>query len=213
MSTAYPPADALDSVNNPRQPFGLPLGTVRAFLSLLICGFFWVVMLWPADQKAPEPLLAHYFMLMLVILTFSPYTKGAITDDTSRLLPRALRFLVVVGTIGVVALAWVRLNDPNELRLRVTPNPNEVQDWWVPFLLITAGGFAGGLFLRLVLGSNNPVFQTLRAWLSVLGMLMLLGEIVFWVAIAGAETKPEAFIHTLQGFNLAVIAAYFGTRA
>lgn len=211
MSRLVPPPDMVDSVSNPRQPFGLPLGTVRAFLSLLICGFFWVVLLWPAGKPAPEPLLAHYFMLMLVILTFSPYSSAAVSDSGSQLIPRLLRFLVVAGTIGIVALAWARLGNPNELRMRVTPNGDEVEAWWVPYLLTTAGGFAVGLFLRLLFGRDNPIYQTLRAWLSVLGMLFLLGEIVFWVAVAGADYKPD--IHVFQAFNLGIIAAYFGTRA
>ena len=210
MSTTVPAADVIDSVNNPRQPFGLPLGTVRAFLSLLICGFFWVVMLWPDANTAPRPLLAHYFMLMLVFLAFSPYSKGAaVEDESSRWLPRLLRFLAVAGTVGVVGLALAQ--NHMQLKDRITPDPQEVKDWWVPFLATTAGAYAAGLTVRFLLGRENPVFQSLRAWLSVAGMLLLFGEIVFWVAVANAQEKPD--IHILQGFNLAFIAAYFGTRA
>ena len=87
----------------------------------------------------------------------------------------------------------------------------EVQEWWVPLLATTAGAYAAGLIIRFLLGRDNPVFQTLRAWFSLLGMLLLFGEIVFWVAIAGAENKPD--IHVYQAFDLAFIAMYFGTRA
>ncbi|MGL6097537.1 MAG: hypothetical protein ACRC7O_17285 [Fimbriiglobus sp.] len=212
MITAPAPA-AFDSVSDPRHPFGLPMGTVRGVLSLLICGFFWAVMLWPGGTEPPRPLLAHYFMLMLVILTFSPYSKGAVADPMSRFLPWLLRFLVVAGTAGVAVLALARLGDPVALQQRVTPDPTEVSLWWVPFLLTAAGGFAAGMFLRFVFGPTHPLFQTLRAWLSVIGMLLLVAELVFWMAIAGAENKPDIFVHTWQGFSLAFVAAYFGTRA
>ena len=204
-------AAVLDSVNNPRQPFGLPLGSVRGFLSLLICGFFWIVLLLP-DTQPLQALLAHFFMLVLVVLLFSPYSKwDNVSDVGPRTLPWALRVICVGGSIAVVAFVAVKF--PERLSTRLTPDPNEVKDWWATYLAVTAGGFSFGQLLRFVLGRQNPIFQTLRAWMSLLAMLLLLGEILFWVAINSAENKPEEFIHIYQAFDLGLIAAYFGTRA
>ena len=77
---SYPTAPStvqvvLDSVSESRHPFGLPLGSVRGFMSLMICAFFWIVLLWP-EPFLVRPLLAHYFMLALVLLVFSPYSSG-----------------------------------------------------------------------------------------------------------------------------------------
>jgi hypothetical protein len=76
-----------------------------------------------------------------------------------------------------------------------------------------AGGFAVGKLMRLSLGRDNPLFQTLRAWFSVVALLMLGSELIMWVAFASAENKPDQFIHYWQAFELAFVSAYFGTRA
>ena len=70
MSTQTPVRDVLDPVNEPRHPFGLPMGSVRGFMALLICGFFWLVLLWPGEQIV-KPLLGHFFLLALVLLAFA----------------------------------------------------------------------------------------------------------------------------------------------
>lgn len=209
MSTVVPEADSLDSVNNPRHPFGLPLGTVRGFLSLLICGFFWMVLLWPGEQP-PKALLTHFFMLVPVILLFSPYSKGDEPESAgARFLPWLFRLLCLAGSAAVVAL--VAVQHPDRLHTRLTPDPEEVKTWWSTLLIVTTLAFLFGQAARRVLGRDNPGFQILRAWLSLLGMLLLVAELGFWVLVSSAETKPD--IHVWQAFDLAFIAAYFGTRA
>ena len=132
----------LDPVNNPRQPFGLPAGTVRGFLSLLICAFFWMVLLWPSDAVA-KPLLGHFFMLALVLMAFasSPSAHSGYRDTS--LTPWLMRMLFVGGSIAVVAFTLVK--DPAQFSQRLTPDVVEFRDWWGTFLAVTAGGFAFGL--------------------------------------------------------------------
>lgn len=199
-----------DSVSDPRHPFGLPLGSVRGFLSLLIVGFFWIVLLWPDEQRS-KPLLGHYFMMALVLLTFSPYSKaGARPEDGPQFLPWILRWFTVLGTIAVISFVAVRY--PDRLS-RLTPDPLEFQQWWGPFLATTAGGFAFGKGIRHLLGATTPLFTTLRSWFSVVGMLMLVLEMIFFVAVTTTEGNTEDFAHYWQAFELAIVAAYFGTRA
>ena len=200
----------LDPVNNPRQPYGLPAGTVRGFLSLLICAFFWMVLLWPSDAVA-KPLLGHFFMLALVLMAFasSPSAHSGYRDTS--LTPWLMRMLFVGGSIAVVAFTLVK--DPAQFSQRMTPDVVEFRDWWGTFLAVTAGGFAFGLFIRFVLGRENPVFLTLRAWLSVVGMVMLALELGLFVAFMSAESKPDTFMRYWQTIEVAAVAAYFGTRA
>lgn len=190
------------------QPFGLPTGSVRGFLSVLICGFFWMTLLWPT--KPDHPLLGHFFMLGLVMMAFANHPRQ-VEVGTSPFLPWLLRLLFVGGSVATVAFAGVR--DWAGLQLRLTPSEVEVREWWVSYMGTLAAGFALGLVARFGLGRQNPVFFNVRAWLSVLGILMLLAETAMFVAFSTAETKPTELIRYWQLIELAVIAAYFGTRA
>jgi hypothetical protein len=202
-------APVIDSVNNPRHPFGLPLGTIRGTMSLLICSFFWAALLWP-EPTPPKPLLAHYFMLALVLLVFSPYSKDS-SEEGSRFVPRLMRVLAIGGSLAVLGI--VAASHPERLNARLTPDPAEVKDWWGVFLATVACGFAVGNVVRLILGRDNPVFQTLRAWLSVVGLLMMAAELVMWVSFSTADNKQDEFLRFWQAFEMAFVSCYFGTRA
>ena len=206
MSTA----PVIDSTSDPRHPFGLPLGSVRGFMSLAICAFFWVVLLFPGEPGAIKPPLGHFFLLALVMMAFSSTPSVTLDGSAGNVLPWTLRIIFVGGTAAVVA--FVIFQYPDRLRPRLTPNPDEFAAWWLPLLACTAGGFAIGLMLRVVLGRSAPVFRTARSWLSVVGLVMLALEVGF-VLINATSQAPADFLQYWDAVELAVVAAYFGTRA
>lgn len=209
MSMQAPVRDVLDPVNEPRHPFGLPMGSVRGFMSLLICGFFWLVLLWPGEQIV-KPLLGHFFLLALVLLAFASSPSPRTEDDSSPFLPWILRVLFVGGSVAVVLLCLFQY--PDRLQSRLTPDPEEFAHWWGPFLATMSIGFAAGLFVRFVLGRDHPLFQTFRAWLSVVGLVMLVLEIGLFVMFTTSENRQADFLRYWQAVELAFVAAYFGTR-
>src|SRR5437773_8503644 len=145
-----------------RHPYGLPMGTIRGFMSVLICAFFWIYLL--SDERVVAAPLGHFFLLTLVFLAFASHP---IPHDAqkSELLPWLMRLLFVGGSVAVVV--FVLYKDPGRLAARLTPDQSEVVQW--PVLLGTlAGGFGLGLFLRSVLGRNSDLFQTIRAWVGVI---------------------------------------------
>lgn len=189
--------------------YGLPMGTVRGFLSVLICSFFWIILLWPGEHPPHVP-LGHFFLLTLVFLAFASHPIQEIR--MSSFLPWLMRMIFVGGSIAVVAFVLVK--DPARLGERLTPNPAEIAQW--PALLgCLAGGFGAALFLRTVLGRDHPLFQTLRAWVGVLAMLLLLSETIFqFVILPTLSDRPgvEA-MKVWEGILIAVVAGYFGSRA
>ena len=195
----------IDSVNNPRHPFGLPQGTIRGILSLLICAFVWMVLLWPTEVKLP---LSHFFLMALVLMAFS--SSPHLQMGESKVIPWILRVLFVGGSIGVVLYAMFR--DPQSMS-KLTPDQIEFTNWWGPYLGCLTGGFLAGVMLRFILGRENQIFQTIRAWLSVIGMMMMVGEFVLF--LTGVQTRPDSenFVRVWQAVQLAVVSAYFGTRA
>ena len=191
--------------------FGLPAGSVRGFLSLLICAFFWIFLLLPEPPAALQPLkapLGHFFLLTMVFLAFAshPLPEGRIHT-----LPWLMRLLFVGGSVAVVVLAVVR--DPNMAAARLTPSADDIAQWPV-LLACLAGGFGVAQFLRFILGRRSELFMTLRAWVGVIAMLLLLAETVLqFVILPGVtERNPDA-IKVWEGAIIAVVAAYFGARA
>jgi len=202
-----PPQAALDSVNDARQPFGLPTGSVRGLMALFICGFFWMVLLWPGELGA-RPVLGHFFLLALVLMAFASSRREG---KQTRTIPLVLRFLFVGGSVLVIG--YCMFDHPDRLQTRLTPNAQEFHDWWGPFLATMFAGFAFGLFLRFVIGRENHIFQTIRAWFSVVGLVMLAIEFGLFAMIGSSESKPEDFLRIWQVVEVGIISAYFGTRA
>ena len=200
----------IDSTSDPRHPFGLPLGSVRGFMSLAICAFFWVVLLFPGEPAVIKPPLGHFFLLALVMMAFSSTPSVTLDGSAGNVLPWTLRLLFVGGTAAVVAFVLVQY--PDRLQPRLTPDTDEFKSWWIPLLACTAGGFAVGLVTRFVFGRSSPLFRTLRSWLSVVGLVMLTLEVGF-VLINATSQAPKDFLQYWDAVELCVVAAYFGTRA
>jgi len=190
-------------------PYGLPMGTVRGFLSVLICSFFWIALLDPRDSVPPVP-LGHFFLLTLVFLAFASHPIQELRPRS--FLPWLMRVIFVGGSFAVVI--YVGVNDPNRLSARLTPNAAEITQW--PVLLgCLAGGFGAALALRVLLGRNSPMFMTIRAWVGIIAMLLLLFETIFqFVILPNMSDKPgvEA-MQVWEGVLIATVAAYFGSRA
>jgi hypothetical protein len=189
-------------------PYGLPMGTVRGFLSVLICLFFWIILLYP-KENAPTAPLGHFFLLTLVFLAFASHPIYELR--TTSVLPWIMRILFVGGSAGVIA--YVLLTDPQRLSARLTPNPAEITQWPV-LLACLAGGFGTALVARFVLGRQSPMFMTIRAWIGVIAMLLLLFETIFqFVIVPNMSDKSKEAMEVWEGILIATVAAYFGSRA
>lgn len=206
MSVASAPA----ALPEARHPFGLPLGTIRGTLALMICGFVWLVLLWPHDGvKLP---LAHYFLGSMVFLAF--VTHPALPTGAGRsVAPWLLRLAFAGGSVGVLVLLGMT-SEWDRVSARLLPDLDEFKWWFLPFVAVTGGGFLIGRLFRLVLGNASPFFQSLRAWLSVLALLMMLAEFLLFMAFASVEPTANQyqFLHVWQSVQLLAVSAYFGSR-
>lgn len=199
-----------------KHPYGLPMGTVRGFLSLLICSFFWIYLLLPeaaGDRPNATAPLAHFFLLTLVFLSFASHPVPR-DPDKSEFLPWLMRFLFVGGSVAVVA--YVAYLDPTRLRVRLTPEPSEVGMW--PVLLATlSGGFGAGLVCRRLFGRQSDLFLTVRGWVGVVATLLLVAETVlqFLILPALSDAQKPSFetMKVWEGTVNGFVAFYFGTRA
>lgn len=190
-----------------RHPFGLPMGTIRATLALLICGFVWLVLLWPHDNvRLP---LAHFFMGSMVFMAFVTHPRLP-NEERRSVAPWMLRLLFVAGSVGVVAYAVYK--DWAKVTTRLVPDVNEFREWWLVYLGVTVGGFLFGRSVRLVLGNHSTFFWSFRAWLSVLALLMMAGEFLLFIIFASSTERPDAILHAWQAVQLLAVSAYFACR-
>jgi hypothetical protein len=194
-----------------RHPLGLPAGSVRAALVLMIVGLFWFLLLLPEDKVTEVPLYL-YVLLGLVLLFFVSHGKtiGHTVDHRSPLhLPRGtLRWLIVLGTIAVVA--WQYESNPDLLEKRLTPTEKQLFQW--PFLLLSlAGGFVVGWVAQLGTWRNSPWFQDIQAWISLLAMLGLTADGL--LRIIYSSMGEYANLPTWECILTAIVACYFGVRS
>ncbi|HJZ53891.1 MAG TPA: hypothetical protein VKE74_02975 [Gemmataceae bacterium] len=191
-----------------RHTYGLPAGTVRGFMSVLICSFFWIVLLLPEAKAFTAP-LGHFVLFFLV---FSAFVSHPSRTEEAPLLPWLMRVIFVGGSIAV--LVYVGINYPERITQRLTPNKDEIASW--PLLVgMMIGGFALGLIIRVILGHQGNLFQTIRGWLGIIAMLLLVSETVFQFIIRPSmdtPPSPEA-LKVWEAIIIGFVSAYFGTRA
>lgn len=193
----------------PDHPFGLPLGSVRAIMALLILGYFWVALFWRGPAVALP--LGHFFLLPLVLYSFTLARHDG-KYEGFRLLPFVLRMCILGGTVAVGLYAAAQIVD---YRARLTPDTTEFREHFLTFAAVLTLGFLAGHFFRLITGPNAELFVTIRAWLSVVGLVMLTVEIGLLVMLLSSKAGEAGFADFLRAYQFAevgVVAAYFGTR-
>jgi hypothetical protein len=224
-----------DSTTAPlyRHPLGLPAGSVRATLTLMIVGLFWLLQL-TTDDRVPIPLYL-YFLLGLVLVFFGAHghtiaPASSISEETlwgSRLarqssqlagishaspwwLPRGtFRWLIFLGSLGING--WLLYSEPDRLIRRLTPESAQLEQW--PALLAAlVGGFGLGWLIRLGPWKRAPWFQDIQAWISLLAMLGLGAEILIRLFI-NPNLELPLNLPLWESILVGIVSFYFGVRS
>ena len=119
MSTA--PSNLSAAMYPPRHPLGLPPGSVRGLLGLMIGGLFYVLLLLPEGKEVPIPIFL-YFLLGLILVFFMGHSHpaGERQHATPLGVPHALlKVLHILAFAG--AIGWVYYAHPERLTTRLTP--------------------------------------------------------------------------------------------
>lgn len=196
-----------------RHPLGLPPGSVRSVLALMIAGLFWLLVLMPEGREVPVPPFL-YFLLALILLFFGAHghTIGRhIGDGRSPLgMPRGtIRALILLGTAAV--LGWLYYSKPDQFASRLTPDQNRLAEW--PMLVLASiGAFTLGYIIRLGPWKNTPGFQDALATLSLVAMLGLVAETIIVVFI-NPNVLERLDLKVWEAILTAAVAFYFGARS
>jgi hypothetical protein len=192
-----------------RHPLGLPPGSIRAILSLGIAGAFWLYLSLPQDLHVPLYLHFLAFVLMLFFVSHGR-TIGRPEHRSPWHLPKGtFRFLIIGGTVAV--LIWQYMHDPQEMVRRLRPTEKELDSWALLFAG-TMGGFFVGWLLAHGPWRRAPAFQDILAWIAVVALLMMLGE-VLWKCFIDPKKEFVSERPIWETALVAVISFYYGSRS
>jgi hypothetical protein len=207
-----------------RHPLGLPAGSVRALLAIMVIGTIWILLLMPPSKMVTVPLYLYYLMFLILGCYFAG--RGQSPKQTSEPpplhLPRGtIRVLLVAGTLGVLGFAIYRNSAVLEMPLVDLRLPEKDQ----PTLLIPViilGSYLLGIVTAAVANAVLKTelglpgwYQDTLAWVSVIAVLALAGVVIYLLVINPSvdPTQRPHFPHWIEYSLSGIVAFYFGARS
>jgi hypothetical protein len=202
---------AVPQYRDARHPLGLPAGSVRCTLCLMIVGLMVYQLVQPPDRLVRIPLALYGLLAMLMI--FAAAEGGSVAPPGSgRASPWwlpgwFLRWSLLLGLAGAVGLLLRRR--PMLLLERLTPEAGQLDGW--PYVLAaTGGGFVLGRLFH-TFARQSWWFQDILAWVVLLAMAAL---VVGGVLLTINPVLEEQFQLTAWECVLtALVTFYFGARS
>jgi hypothetical protein len=193
-----------------RYPLGLPQGSVRAILALMIAGLFWLVLVLAETQPVQVPLFLYFLSAMILVFFAAHGTSIGVRGPSPLGLPRGvLRTALLLGAAGV--LGWMYYQDPSRLPVIVTPVQEQLHQW--PTLLATTiGGFVFGHVIGRGPWRRTAGFQDILAWVALIAMIMLVVETILVVFI-NPRVRQELNLGPWEAVLTALVTFYFGARS
>jgi hypothetical protein len=204
-----PDSTSITTPGAPRPPLGLPNGSVRALLTLLVVA---VVIVQVIRQREVEPLwtetlmiaLAHYFTSRRFInltpdLIRRLEAEGHVEVESNPLyLPRHSIRAIVVLAFAVLAIYLFR-----EQRLF---------EFHALSILGVVSAYLLGILARGVIAwfSKGTHSKTFRGWEDLKGSVVLI--VLLYTAGAYLLDRPELVPPQLRNITLGLVLFYFGSR-
>ena len=194
-----------------RHALGMPAGSVRTILALLVVLLVCSIILLPSSKELLPPYLI-YLMFLIVGHFFAALGHAQAEHSRPLYMPRGLVQLIIIAALGAT-IAWKIYHDPENLAHKWAASVEAMKEqWFMPILLL--GGFFVGVLVRMVVGRDNPpvMVQDFEAWVALIAVVALFISGIIHVIIEGIGGRP-APMPTWEGFVAAVIAFYFGARS
>jgi hypothetical protein len=204
-----------------RHALGLPAGSVRALLSLMILGLVWALMF----AKEPVPNYLQYLMFMVLGHYFAAHQRSIASVDSREpsplYMPRGvIRLIIFLGFVVVFGAIWYQHRDNmNKFLEDLRDNP-KMTERFLPFLLVF------GFFLGLLMTKFGQMFggkdgapgwmKDIQAWLGLLAMLGLLAATLVHLVINPSiedEEKRIKIPEVATNILAALVGFYFGARS
>jgi hypothetical protein len=200
-----------------RHALGLPAGSVRALVALVLLGLLWALaVLYQRGVKPEVPVLFVYLQYVMLLVLASFFAAHGNTIGAAYVggrnplgLPRgSVRVILFLGMVGLAV--WLYLNHYDFEEERKIPV-------YLPLILL--GGFFLGhlisLMVRTVSGNGPlpPWYQDIQAWFALVAALLLV--VIFLVEFINLTLPAEMKLNSplLAAVLGAVVGFYFGARS
>jgi hypothetical protein len=203
-----------------RHALGLPAGSIRALLALMIVGMICVLMLVSPLQEKPIRIPPYLIYLLFMVLGHFYAAHGHSigrpdVDEASPLyLPRGFVRLFILGLL-VATIAWEFWKDAEGFHKQLVASTEELPKQ--PFLpIVLLGGFFLGILIHMLVGRDNQSywFQDFEAWVALLAVLGLcIDALIYLVISPSLKERDPLETSGLQAFVAALVAFYFGARS
>jgi hypothetical protein len=202
----------------PRSALGLPAGSIRAILALMVTGMIsLLVALPPHDPPRQIPPYLFYLLFLCVAHFFAAHGHSIrhVRGSPSPLyLPRGLvRLLLIAALSGSVAYAMVRDQPAFQAQMSETLKKLTEPDYLYLPVVVMAGFFVG-VIVRTIVGRENPspALQDIEAWFALIAiLLMCIDALIKFVIYTSVWEPPD--LPTWESVIAAVVAFYFGERS
>jgi hypothetical protein len=199
----------------PRHALGMPPGSVRAVLALMVVGLVCALMLIPSEKPLAIPAYLTYLLFLVLGHYFA--ARGSTRnqpDPWNRQplhLPRGFVRLVLLAALTATSI-YKHTKDPTAFADQWKASVDALQE--VPLLpvVILAGFFAGAL-LRMLIGHHPPAwYQDFEAWISLIAVLMMSVATLITLVIDPTLSARMA-LPVWESILSGVVAFYFGERS
>jgi hypothetical protein len=209
MSTAY----------SQRHPLGLPAGSVRSILILLVVGMICLLLLTtPVMNNEYQPIPPYLvYLLFLVVGSFFSAHGGSIGQagqPSPFYLPHGVfRLIILAGMVATIV--WKITNDYDVLESQARATFNELQKQ--PFLpLVILGGFFVGHLVRFLASGlgQSAAYQDILAWIALVAVILMAADILITVVVnPSLRQAPPLDLSAFEAGIAAIIAFYFAARS
>jgi hypothetical protein len=197
-----------------RHALGLPAGSIRSILALLVVALVCSVMLLPGRQGDAIPPYLLYLLFLILGHFFAAMGSrhGQAEHPWPLHLPPGLVRLLIIAALGGT-IGWKLYTDPDGLAARWEASIDQIKEQWnLPILLL--GGFFVGVILRAIVGRDNPppMIQDIEAWIALVGVLCLCIAGMIHLVI-NPSLEQSIHLPSWEGFLAVLVAFYFGARS
>jgi hypothetical protein len=199
-----------------RHALGMPAGSVRALLTLIVVGLICATLLIPA-REAPVPIPPYLIHLLYMMVGHYFASRGLsrssdVKESGPLYLPTGcVRLIIIAALVGTVV--WKYVNDRPGLEAQFTVSVEALKAQ--PFLaIIVLAGFFLGALVRMVLGRRDRSVALLNfeAWMSLIAVLLMCVAALIHLVINPSLAEPLD-LPDWEGFLAAIVAFYFGERS